>query len=266
MWIYWVDRARIMQVWARHRRRLVCFFMSGFAFLIVFKRFNSQVRLWMYQLPRRDPAEKCEPQLQLAFAKTHKTASSTLQNIIFRWGDNDKHEMSQHEKKLKKKLNHRFCPFYPQARRTTQFAVCLARDQPCFLLQASFSPFNDEVDNSKLCVAIIFEKTNVCSKLDSSLPDIFASHRWTIQNSKNKIYVILVVFCQTPIPLVFPCIPPANGTTRKWESCCRMQLSSRFWEIRSTASSQTLSTWDSSGTFGWTSTSSLEVRFFTSIF
>ena len=38
-----------------------------------------------YQLPRQDPIEKCKPQLQLAFAKTHKTGSSTLQNIIFRW-------------------------------------------------------------------------------------------------------------------------------------------------------------------------------------
>ena len=27
---------------------------------------------------------KCKPQLQVAFAKTHKTGSSTLQNIIFR--------------------------------------------------------------------------------------------------------------------------------------------------------------------------------------
>ena len=66
----------------------------------------------LYQLHRQDPTEKCEPQLQLAFAKTHKTGSSTLQNIIFRW-DKDKHEMTQQEKSLKKNLNQRFCPLYP---------------------------------------------------------------------------------------------------------------------------------------------------------
>ena len=83
---------------------------------------------------------------------------------------------------------------------------------------------------------------------------------------KTKFMEFWWFCCQTPIPLLFPSIRPANGTTRKWEGCCRTQLSSQFWEIPSTASSQTLSTWDSSGTFGWTSTSSLEVRFFTSTF
>ena len=81
-------RARIMQVLARHRRQIVYFFVSGIAFLIAFKRFSEtlKARHFAYQLPRRrDPAEKCKAQMQVAFAKTHKTGSSTLQNIIFRW-------------------------------------------------------------------------------------------------------------------------------------------------------------------------------------
>ena len=38
--------------------------------------------------------EKCEPIHKLAFAKTHKTGSSTLQNIIFRYLHNYNHPFS----------------------------------------------------------------------------------------------------------------------------------------------------------------------------
>ena len=87
------NRARLIQVLARHRRRSsVYFFISGIAFLIIFKRTSLQVsetlkarHVLSQVLPRRDLVERCKPQLQLAFAKTHKTGSSTLQNIIFRW-------------------------------------------------------------------------------------------------------------------------------------------------------------------------------------
>ena len=90
------NRARVIQVLARHRRRSLYFFISGIAFLIIFKRPSLQVsetlkarHVLSQQLPRRDPVESCKPQLQLAFAKTHKTGSSTLQNIIFRWAANN---------------------------------------------------------------------------------------------------------------------------------------------------------------------------------
>ena len=74
------------------QKTIVYVFISGFASLLIF---SFQVRIWrpfMFfiscpgNLPRQDLIEKCKPQLQLVFAKTHNTGSSTLQNIIFRWG------------------------------------------------------------------------------------------------------------------------------------------------------------------------------------
>ena len=78
----------------KHRGRPVLLFLTGVALLFISQmKFSNQVRLpgilpsfhLSQPVKQHHWNRKCDPQLQVAFAKTHKTGSSTLQNIIFRW-------------------------------------------------------------------------------------------------------------------------------------------------------------------------------------
>ena len=193
----------------KHRGRPALVFLIVVSLLFISQmKFSNQVRhprilpsFHLSQLVKQHHwNEKCKPQLQVAFAKTHKTGSSTLQNIIFRWHAYLRIRKGNESLLLNILLHCPFLSTFYLVRHGQQHnsVFALPKKSHVFSYKEPFKAsmlrywFCTEHDKTLNKMSSLFCS---CSNMSASLPDIFASHRWKYSYVHVMFWIWVILKC-----------------------------------------------------------------------